>query len=439
MDNESNEFRNFTESKILANDDIVQTLSSPIHFQTINDSSNAQSIDADINMINHEVQEHTFHSDINQEKILIDQQNVFIEELITNIKSFDINEFDLIIQNLNKKFKYLEIECERAQQITTHFQNQLIAIKNVGEKLSLFCNACRSLIISAMNIHQNTNTFTCREFEMLTSYAPESNSLTTNITNALLDQQLSTFDENPIDNYKHRLEFSRLIMNLLKQATKLRLKIATLNDVLMKSVLSKNECFHEIEQSLRLPSNIFNKNPLYEIFLYEITTTIIKQDVYIRCIRGQLTQNDIHIVCTENSKHLLSQINYNACEKYSHIFDIEFKRAITSIDQLTIAVPCFAVPYKLQSTNSSPQSGQSQQQIYIRCKRIMDPLIHIPAIIETNNDVSYAVFRITQSLSAISVEAVLFYPFEILQVVHDSKLFYYIINIQFSLRSISQY
>ncbi|CAF0858776.1 unnamed protein product [Rotaria sp. Silwood1] len=456
MDNQSNEFHNYTKSNTLANNDVVQPLLSSTHIQTINQSSNnlpqtfeplfqsnslipnVQSIDADINIrknisnndietkrieSNHKVQEHRFHSDINQENIFIDEQNVFIEELITNIKSFDINDnYDLILNNLNKKLKYLEIECERAQQITTHFQNQLIAIKSIGEKLSLFCDTCRSLIVSAMNIRQNTNTFTYHEFEMLTLYAPDSNSITTNIANALLDQQLTTFDENLIDNYKHRLEFSRLIMNLFKQAIKLRLKIATLNDVLMKSVLSKNECFNEIEQSLRLPTNIFNKNPLYETFVYEITTTTIKQNVYIRCLRGQLIQNDIHIICTENSKHLLSQINYNASEKYSHIFDIEFKRAITSIDQLTIALPCFAVPYKVKSTNSS---SQSQQQIYIRCKRIMDPLIHIPAIIETYNDVSYAVFRITQSLSAISVEAVLFYPFEILQVVHDSSYFVY--------------
>jgi hypothetical protein len=50
--------------------------------------------------------------------------------------------------------------------------------------------------------------------------------------------------------------------------------------------------------------------------------------------------------------------------------------------------------------------------MFICLERIMDPLIHIPAMIETYNDVSYAVFRITQSLSSISVEAVLFYPFE---------------------------
>ncbi|CAF1158075.1 unnamed protein product [Rotaria sordida] len=434
MDNESNKFRDFTKSNILVNDDVVQSFSSATHIETFHSNSiiqNDQSIDIDTNIIknisnndieikqiesNHQVQEYTFHSDINQEKILIDQQNFFIEDLIINKKFFNINEFDLIIKNLNKKLKYLELECERTQQITIHFQNQLIAIKSIGEKLSLFCNTCRSLIILAMNIRQNTNIFTYHEFEMLILYAPDSNLITTNI-----DQQLSIFDENLIDNYKHRLEFSRLIMNLFKQATKFRLKIATLNDVLIKSVLSKNECFNEIEQSLHLPSNIFNKNPLYEIFLYEITTTTIKQDVYIRCIRGQLIQNDIHIICTENSKHLLSQINYNASEKYSHIFDIEFKRAITSIDQLTIALPCFAIPYKLKSTNSSPRSEQSQQQIYIRCKRIMDPLIYIPAIIETYNDVSYAVFRITQTLSPISVEAVLFYPFEILQVVHDNS------------------
>jgi len=53
----------------------------------------------------------------------------------------------------------------------------------------------------------------------------------------------------------------------------------------------------------------------------------------------------------------------------------------------------------------------------------MDPLIYIPAMIETYNDVSYAVFRITQSLSAISVEAVLFYPFEVLRASEDGKDF----------------
>ncbi|CAF3618648.1 unnamed protein product [Rotaria sp. Silwood1] len=91
-------------------------------------------------------------------------------------------------------------------------------------------------------------------------------------------------------------------MNLFKQAIKFQPKIATLNDILMK--LNNHYVFHQI---------LFNKNSLYDIFLYEITTTTttIKQDVYIRCIRGQLTQNDIHIVCTESSKHLLSQINYN--------------------------------------------------------------------------------------------------------------------------------
>jgi hypothetical protein len=188
---------------------------------------------------------------------------------------------------------------------------------------------------------------------MLTSYAPNSDPITLNIVN-------KKSNENQVDDYKNRLEYARLIMNLFKQATKLRLQLSTLNDVLIKSVLSKNERFNEIEQSLRLPTKIFhNQQPLYEIFLYEIT----KQNVYIRCIRGQLIQNDINIVCTENCKHLLSQITYNACEKYSHIFDIEFKRAITSIDQLTIAIPCFSLPLEIQSTNSS------QQQIYIRCSK----------------------------------------------------------------------
>jgi hypothetical protein len=244
-------------------------------------------------------------------------------------------------------------------------------VKSIGKKISLFCIACRSIIISALNIHQNTNTLSSREFEILTSYAPDSDSITSNIANVLLDQKSSIDNENLVDDYKHRLEYARLTLNLLKQANKFRLQISTLNDVLTKSVLSKNERFSEIEQSLRLPSNFFDNNPLYETFLVEtVATTSNKQDVYIRCIRGQLIENDFHVICTENPKHSLLQINYNACEKYSHIFDIEFKRAITSIDQLTVALPCFPLSSELQSANSSHRSTSPRQQIYIRCSEI---------------------------------------------------------------------
>jgi hypothetical protein len=62
-------------------------------------------------------------------------------------------------------------------------------------------------------------------------------------------------------------------------------------------------------------------------------------------------------------------------------------------------------------------------------ERLMDPLIYIPAKIEMYNDVSYAVFRMTQSLSAISVEAILFYPFETLRVSHNGKKSFFL-NLQ---------
>jgi len=52
---------------------------------------------------------------------------------------------------------------------------------------------------------------------------------------------------------------------------------------------------------------------------------------------------------------------------------------------------------------------------------MMDPLIHIPALIETYGDISYAVFRLTHTLSSISVEAVFDYPFEILQQTNHGK------------------
>ena len=226
-------------------------------------------------------------------------------------------------------------------------------MKNLGEKLSRFCEICRSLIISTLNIHQNTSNMTSQELEMLTFYAPDSDSMTPDIVKMILEQKGSSSNEN----YKQRLKHARLIINLLKQTEKLRIEIAALNEILIKSVLPKNERFNEIDYSLRLPLNLFkNQDPFYEIFSYEITT---KTNVYIRCLREQLKQNDIHIVSNENPKHVLSQINYNASEKYSPIFDIEFKRVITPRDQLTIALPCWTLP------------EQSQQRIYIRCSRMI--------------------------------------------------------------------
>jgi hypothetical protein len=151
MDPEPGEFRDFPEPSILINDDVAHPFSSPIHAETINqpltdlpevfDSSfysnltfeSTQSMESDIDMTkilsnnniktkiienDNEIEEHSFDNDIN----LIDQQNSLIEKILTNIKSFDINQFHFIIENLNKKFKYLEKESERAQRITTNFQ-----------------------------------------------------------------------------------------------------------------------------------------------------------------------------------------------------------------------------------------------------------------------------------------------------------------------------
>lgn len=224
-------------------------------------------------------------------------------------------------------------------------------MKNLAEKLSQLNIACRSLIISLLNIHQDKNTLTSRQVQILISYAPNSHLITSDIVYKLLNK---SNNENLIDEYKYRLDYARLIINLLKQITKLQIEINTLNHLLIKSILSKNE------QSLCLSSNIFNNNHLYQTFLYQITTTSNKQNVYIRCIRGQLTQNHINIVSTQNSKDSLSQINYNISEKYSNIFYIEFKRVITYIHRLTISIPCFPLPSQLQQ----------QQQIYIRCSKI---------------------------------------------------------------------
>lgn len=81
-----NQFHDTSEPNILANNDIN-------YVQTINDDfKNLQSIE--------EFQEN-------------------ISKSLT--KSFDINQTDFIIKTLTKILKILEIESERAQQITTNF------------------------------------------------------------------------------------------------------------------------------------------------------------------------------------------------------------------------------------------------------------------------------------------------------------------------------
>jgi hypothetical protein len=123
MDPEPGELRDFPEPNILVTDDLAHPFASPPDAQIVNrlDASDsdltfksAQSMESD-----NEVTEHAFDNDTDEEK---DQQNSFIEELITNIKSFDMNEYNSIIKKLNEKLKYLETESERAQRITTHFE-----------------------------------------------------------------------------------------------------------------------------------------------------------------------------------------------------------------------------------------------------------------------------------------------------------------------------
>ncbi len=93
MNPEPGEFRDFPEPFVLVNDDDAHRYSSPIHGQNVNQ------LLTDLPEVN-------------------DSFNIDMRKILTNIKSFDINQ----IKNLTKKFKYLEIESKRAQQITTHFQ-----------------------------------------------------------------------------------------------------------------------------------------------------------------------------------------------------------------------------------------------------------------------------------------------------------------------------
>jgi hypothetical protein len=67
---------------------------------------------------------HAFSSPETVNRLLNDLPEVFDTSLYSNITfesaQSDINENDN--QDLNEKLKYLQIECERAQRITTHFE-----------------------------------------------------------------------------------------------------------------------------------------------------------------------------------------------------------------------------------------------------------------------------------------------------------------------------
>jgi hypothetical protein len=119
MNPEPDEFRDFPEPFI----DVAHPFSSPTHAQIVNDLPEV-SDSSNITFENAKLME----SDkvLTKTKIIENDNEVeehsFIEEFLTNRKLFDINQFDLIIKNLNKKFKYLQIECEKVQQITIHFE-----------------------------------------------------------------------------------------------------------------------------------------------------------------------------------------------------------------------------------------------------------------------------------------------------------------------------
>ena len=277
-------------------------------------------------------------------------------------------------------------------------RSQSIAVQIIGEKLSKFSSMCRSLIISSLNLHQNCSILSIEGLQMLILYTP-------------LIKEI--FDDNSLDSSQCRLQFSRNLFEILRQNRKVQLEIDALNELLIKSVVPR------IEQSLILPSPLFDNpsNSFYEIPLHNR-----KEPIYIRCLHGQLTKTDLNIICSDHPEHFLAQINYNSSEKYSSLFDIEFKRIITHRDQLTIALPC--LPF--------PKDISNEQQIFIRCsinylpikffffccclEQMLNRLMIIPARMEMFNEIPYAVFRLTQTLSHISVQVILDYPFQILRV-----------------------
>ena len=189
--------------------------------------------------------------------------------------------------------------------------------------------------------------------------------MTLSTVDALLHPERLTNAQPSLGQYQRRLQLARATMQLFKQAHRSRIELAALNDLLVKSVLSRNERFNDLEQSLRLPSSLFDDSSLFDTFAYETNSTGTKCDVFVRSRRGQLTENDVHVTCRENGKHPLAQINYYLSEKSSHIFDIEFKRAITSADQVTVALPCFSSP--LTSKDSSRSSQEEQRTFFVRC------------------------------------------------------------------------
>ncbi|CAF0733001.1 unnamed protein product [Didymodactylos carnosus] len=362
-----------------------------------------------------------YHFDANEDKLetmTLQRRDTInaLKNLVDMRKTIDVDQLDTALKNLSEELEHLEIESERAQRITTHYESQLLNSKLIGEKLSLFCAACRSAIVLGLNIRYSSYDMTSNELENLTKYAPDSSFVPDGALSSLLDTQSTTDHEQIKLEYNRRVQYSRLASSYLKRADRLRIQLRTLSELLTKSVLPQNERYHEIEKSPRLPTRLFEESPLYDKYIYEIspinTISVIKQYIHVRCIRGQLKRNDINIICAENPRHLLHQATYDASEKYSHTYDIHFKRVITSIDQLIIALPCFQIP-------PSQHSSTQQQKIYIRCKQILEPLINIPAIAQNHDETSYAVFRITHALSEISVEAVLLYPFDILNVFNE--------------------
>lgn len=219
-------------------------------------------------------------------------------------------------------------------------------MKIIGEKLTRFAFLLRTLIISALNIQQNSHLITTDDLQFFIISTP-------NVFTSQIAQEL--FNETDIDSCRNRLEFSQKLLQFLQQTRRIQEEINFLNDLLIKSVLPRRDF---IFSSDLFSSSFFNEtNSIYEISHYQIPFHSNEQNVYIRSLRGQFNQNDINVICTDNPKHILHQINYYSAEKYSLIYDIEFQRVITSRDQLTIALPCSPLP-----SQQIPK-----RQIFIRC------------------------------------------------------------------------
>jgi hypothetical protein len=198
-------------------------------------------------------------------------------------------------------------------------------MKFLIEQFNWICLIYRSMIKTLLNLQQKVDRWSLNQFELVFRH--------------VFEQRISLIEHNRL----------QLLIHRYRHVDQIRRRLILICHSLIKCYLFESEYSFE---SNRLKKFFFDDHPEYQRFEYQQNDEQICQSIWIRCRRDHLKEKHIQVKLNNLHPHSMTKIRYDFAHKSSNLFQINFQRIVTKLDQLTIAIPCFhsAIQTSIMST-----------------------------------------------------------------------------------------